>query len=474
MLPFFENNVMMNKILGSVTMINIQSDSRKIKPGDIFVAVKCEVNDGHQYIQDAIARGAAKVVVEQAGNYDVETVVVKNTRVYLNEYLKSHYNQYIEQMHLIGITGTNGKTTTAVLLHDALNLLGEKTAYLGTVGFYIKDKIANLPNTTVDICNIYDMLMQAYEVGCKNVVMEISSHALENGRCETLYFQYALFTNLTQDHLDEHGTMENYAYAKQKLFRQLKSDGLAILNSDDSYYHYFALKENHNITFGFQNANYQIISYNMSHIGTDFTYQVNQKNYKIRTILLGHYNLYNILGVIVLLHLMGISHETIKEIVPQLKPPVGRMDTIQYKSNSIIIDYAHTPDAFANIFQTVKSFQNGNIYTVFGCTGDRDRLKRPIMTQMVAQNSTYFIITNDDPHFEDTNQIVQDMISGLDATNYEICLNRRLAIRKGIDLLHKNDILLLLGKGHEEFMMIQKDAVPFNDKREVLMYLEQK
>ncbi len=455
-------------------MIDIQTDSRKIKLGDTFVAVKCEVNDGHQYIQNAVAAGAKKVVTERDGDYGVETIVVEDTRLYLKEYLKKHYNQYLEQMNLIGITGTNGKTTTAMLLHDALNLLGEKTAYIGTVGFYIRKKISNLPNTTVDICDMYDLFMQAYEAGCKNVVMEISSHALENGRCEMIQFDYALFTNLTQDHLDEHGTMENYALAKQKLFKRLKYDGVAIINNDDSYHNYFLLKENHNITFGFENADYQIISYNMSAVGTDFTYQVDHMEYKVHTLLLGRYNIYNILGMITILNQMQIPHNKIADLLPKLKPPVGRMDTILYKNNSIIIDYAHTPDAFSNLFSTVKEFQKGNIYTIFGCTGDRDRTKRPIMTNMVAEISTYFIITNDDPHFENKNQIVNDMISGLKSDHYEVCLDRRLAIRKGIDLLKKNDILLILGKGHEEFMIIEKEYIPFNDKKEVLAYLEEK
>ncbi len=455
-------------------MIEIQTDSRKIKQGDTFVAVRCEVNDGHQYIEQAIKAGATKVVVEQAGEYGVETIVVEDTRKYLNAYLKEHYGQYIEQMRLIGVTGTNGKTTTAMLLHDALNLLGEKTAYMGTVGFYIRKKICNLPNTTVDICDMYDLFMQAYEAGCKNIVMEMSSHGLENERCETLQFDYAIFTNLTQDHLDEHGTMENYALAKQKLFKRVKSTGFAFVNQDDDYRDYFYLKENSNITFGFGEADYQVISDTMSSSGTEFTYQVKQKKYKIHTILLGRYNIYNILGVIAILHQMQIAPSTISDLVAKLKPPVGRMDTILYQNNSIIIDYAHTPDAFANLFHTMKEFQKGNIYTVFGCTGDRDRNKRSIMTKMVAEISKYFIITNDDPHFEQTTQIVNDMITGLEYDNYEVCLDRKLAIRKGIDLLEKNDILLILGKGHEEFMIIGKERIPFNDKKEVLAYLEEK
>lgn len=455
-------------------MLNIQTDSRKIKPGDTFIAIPCEVNDGHQYIASAVENGATKVIVEKTGKYGVETIVVPSTRKYLNEYLKKNYNHLIEQMNLIGITGTNGKTTSAVLLHDALNLLGHKTAYIGTIGFYMKKKIKTLPNTTMDIYDLYDLLLQAYEAGCKNVVMEISSHALENGRCETLNFDYTVFTNLTQDHLDEHGTMENYAHAKQKLMKQLKPNGTAFINQDDAYRDVFTLKQNHNIFYGFKDSTYQVLEYKLSSKGTQFVYQDQEDSYKIKTRLLGRYNIYNVLVVIAILREMKFSVDLVNTVIPKLKPPVGRMDTVLYGSNSIIIDYAHTPDALENVFKTVQEFKKRNIYVVFGCTGDRDRTKRPIMTRMVGEISQYFIITNDDPHMEDPKQIVQDMIAGYQGDHYEICLDRRLAIRRAIDLLETDDILLILGKGHEEFMIIKREYIPFNDQQEVLNYLEEK
>lgn len=455
-------------------MLNIQSDSRKIKSGDTFIAIKCEINDGHRYIQNAVLNGATKIIAERVGDYGVETQIVEDTRKYLNTYLEEQYNPFLEKMNIIGITGTNGKTTTAVLLHDALNLLGQKTAYIGTNGFYIKEKISNLPNTTVDTCDIYDLFMRAYDAGCKNIVMEVSSHGLESGKCDPLQFDYAIFTNLTQDHLDEHGTMQNYAKAKQKLFKHLRTNGKAIINSDDSYTQYFKLKENHNITFGFQKADYSITSFQMSSEKTTFTYQNKQNNYSLETFLLGRYNIYNVLGVIACLSEMNISTYEIGAVIPKLKSPVGRLETIPYKTNSIIIDYAHTPDALSNIFHTVKEFQKGNIYAVFGCTGNRDRTKRPLMTNIVASNTNYFIITNDDPHFEDTNQIVNDMIEKLEYNHYEVCLDRKLAIQRGIDLLKKNDTLLILGKGHEEIMIIKNQNIPFNDKKEVLAYLQEK
>ena len=451
-------------------MINIQSDSRKIKPGDTFIALRGISSDGHSYIKKAIDLGATKIIAEE-GEYDVETVIVPDTREYLNEYLKEHYNSKINEMNIIAVTGTNGKTTTAKLIHDALNMIGSKTAYIGTIGFYIDKKICNLANTTVDICDTYDLLMQAYDAGCNNVVMEISSHAASMGRVETLNFDYAIFTNLTQDHLDYHKTMGNYALAKQKVFKKLKDTGLAIINSDDKYKEYFLLDENKNVTYGFDDADYQIVDYHMTSDGTKFTYK-HIDNYEIETKLLGKYNVYNLLAVITLLSEFGLKHQMIEEIVTKLEAPVGRMERIKYKNNNIVIDYAHTPDAIENIMLTLNEITEGDTYTVFGCTGNRDRIKRPIMTNIVAQNSKYFIITNDDPHYEDPKEIVDDMIKDLEYTNYEVELDRKEAIIKGINMLKENDILFILGKGHEEVMIVGDQKIPFNDRKVVEEYIE--
>lgn len=453
-------------------MINIQSDSRKIKPGDIFIALRGISSDGHSYIDKAIQNGASKIIAEE-GIYSVETVIVENTRKYLNEYLKENYNDKLNEMNIIAVTGTNGKTTTAKLIHDSLNMIGSKTAYIGTIGFYINEKICNLANTTVDICDTYDLLMQAYDAGCNNVVMEISSHAASMGRVETLEFDYAIFTNLTQDHLDYHKTMGNYALAKQKVFKRLKNNGTAIINNDDRFKEYFLLEENKNVTYGFDDSDYQVVNYNMTSEGTIFTYMHNDNKYEINTKLLGKYNVYNILGLITLLSELGLKYDMIKDIVNKLKAPVGRMEIVKYKSNNIVIDYAHTPDAIEKIMLTLKEITKGDTYTVFGCTGDRDRIKRPIMTDIVAQNSKYFIITNDDPHYEDPKEIVDDMIKEAEFTNYEVELDRKEAIIKGIKLLKENDILFILGKGHEESMIIKDERIPFNDRKIVENYLKE-
>lgn len=449
-------------------MINIQSDSRKIKKGDIFVALKCEVNDGHKYIDKAIENGASKIIAEY-GNYNVDTLIVDDTRKYINSYLEENYNKYLDEMTIIGITGTNGKTTTAYLIYQALNKLGKKTAYIGTIGFYLDKKISDLPNTSVDICDTYNLLIEAYDKGYKTVVLEVSSHALANNRLCTLKFDYGIFTNLTQDHLDFHKTMENYALAKQKLFKMLKKNGKAIINIDDSHHETFMLKENNNITYG-KNGSYSFKNYEDSIKGTTFDLIINDKNYNIKTKLIGKYNVYNLLATISVLNNMNIKIEEIVSLTQELNAPPGRMDTIDYKNNKIIIDYAHTPDAIYNILNAVES--GGKKYVVFGCTGERDRLKRPIMGRLVSEMSDYFIITNDDPHNEDEEKIVNDILEGNDFKNYEICLDRKEAIKKGINLLNENDILFILGKGHEEYI-VGKTKIRHNDKEEVLKILNE-
>ena len=204
-------------------MINIKSDSRKVKPGDIFVALRGINSDGHDYIKSAIANGASKIIASE-GSYSVDTKIVDDTRDYLNKYLYNNYHSIIDEMKIIGITGTNGKTTSAFLLYEALNKLNYKCAYVGTIGFYLDKKVVDLPNTNCDICDMYDMIVTAYDKGYRYIVLEVSSQGVAYGRIETLAFDYAVFTNLTREHLDYHKTMNNYALAKQQLFKQLKMD----------------------------------------------------------------------------------------------------------------------------------------------------------------------------------------------------------------------------------------------------------
>lgn len=453
-------------------MIKIKTDSRKVVDGDTFVALPGISSDGHDYIETAIENGAAKIIA-QHGEYKVPTVIVPDTRVYLNDLLKQEYGYVINDMKIIGITGTNGKTTSCFLTYQILNKLGIKCAYIGTIGFYLKDKVRNLPNTSVDIADLYGLLVEAYENDYKYVCLEVSSQGLSMDRFKTISFDIAAFTNLTQDHLDYHKTMNNYCLAKQQLFKQLKKDGKAIINADDKYKDYYLLKDNNNITFGL-NGDYKIDDLKFTNKYSVLEYSYQNKNYQIKTNLIGEYNIYNLLTAIVICHELGLDLNKINSVLDNLNMPSGRMERIDYNNNLIIVDYAHTPDAISNIIKTIKPICKGNLYVTFGCTGSRDKTKRPIMTNIVLENVTKAIITIDDPHDEDPSDIVKDMLNGITFNNYEVCLDRKKAIHKGINLLKDNDILLILGKGHEEFIIFKDKKIPFNDKKEVLAYIEYK
>lgn len=447
-------------------MVNIKADSRKVVNGDIFVALRGISSDGHDYIDKAIINGASKLIVEQEGNYSIDYEIVPDTRKYLNDYLIENYSSIINSMNIIGITGTNGKTTTAYLLYQSLNKLGIKTAYIGTLGYYLEEgKLMSLPNTSPDICDIYDLMIDSYDKGYKNIVVEASSQGLVRGRLNGIKYNYGIFTNLTQDHLDEHKTMENYALAKKIMFDNLKTEGIAIINYDDPYKNYFTSKNT--IYYGFNGGDFKIDSAKYTNQNTMFTYSYKDKKFNVISQLLGDYNIYNLLSVIVVLKLMNIEEDKITKVIPNLTNPDGRLDIIKYGSNSIIVDYAHTPDAMEKVITTAKLITKGNIYVVFGCTGDRDRTKRPKMMNIVTSNSKYTIVTMDDPHNEDPMHIVEDMLEGNTNNNYEVVLDRGKAIEKGLSLLDEDDTLLILGKGHEEFIIIGDKRIPFNDKRQV-------
>ena len=431
--------------------MNIKDDSRKVNKGDIFVALK-KFHDGHEYVLEAIKNGASKVVVEE-GDYEVETIKVKDTHEYLVNYLYDNYYDKIKNLKLIGMTGTNGKTTTCFLIYQALNKLGIKCAYIGTIGFYLDKKIKSLNNTTPDILEIYELLLECVDNDCEYVVMECSSHALDMHRLDGLQFQYGIFSNLTQDHLDYHKTLENYIKAKQKLFDKVTIKTL--VNSDDKYKDYF-IRDN-TITYGL-NGNYKLSDINLK----ERTFKVNNITYK--TNLIGKHNIYNLLVVIALLSELKLNTKVIEE----LTCPPGRMDIVNFNNNMIVIDYAHTPDAVSKILDSVKELEFNKIITIIGCGGDRDSFKRPIMSKIACDNSDYVIFTNDNPRHENPNNIISDMLHNLDKFNYEIILNREKAIIKGIQMLEKNDILLVLGKGHENYQIINGVKHHFDDKEIVL------
>ena len=442
--------------------MNIKIDSRKIKKGDTFIALRGINDDGHKYVESAIKNGASTVIVEE-GEYGVNTIVVKDTKEYLKEYLENNYYDEIKKLKLIGMTGTNGKTTTCYLIYQALNKVGKKCAFIGTLGFYLTDEKRNLSNTTPNLYEIYELLLECVSKDYEYVVMEVSSQGLSMGRVDTLIFDYVIFSNLTQDHLDYHGTLENYVLEKQKLFK-MTNESIAIINSDDKYKDYFIL-DNKNITYGKTSNDYKISNIKSTIKGSNF--KLNEKEYFTK--LIGDYNIYNIVIVIILLELLEIDN--IDEIIKSLDSPNGRMDIVEYKDNIIIIDYAHTPDAVEKIITNVSKLEHNKIITIVGCGGNRDKTKRPIMGDIATRYSDDVIFTSVNPRDEKPRKILKDIVCKLDKKNYKIIVNREKAIKKSIQILSKNDILLLLGKGHEDYQIIKRKKIPFSDKEKVIKYL---
>jgi len=433
--------------------MNIKDDSRKIKKGDIFIALN-KIHDGHDYIIDAINNGASKVIVEK-GLYSVDTLVVKDTHKYLVNYLKENYYDLIKDINLIGITGTNGKTTTAYLIYQALNNIGIKAAYIGTIGFYIENEYRNLSNTTPDILEIYELLLECKDKNIEYVVMEASSQGLDMERLSGLQFKYGVFTNLTQDHLDYHKTMDEYLNCKLKLFDMVTDK--RFVNVDSEYKDKFINGDT--VTYGFGDSLYKIEDYKISLDGSEFI--VDGITYKTK--LIGLHNLYNLLATIAVINELGFDIDT-----NLLNAPKGRMDVIKKDNNIIVVDYAHTPDAVSKIISSVKELNPNKIITIIGCGGNRDKIKRPIMASIACELSDYSIFTSDNPRDEKLSDILNDMVQLLDKNNYETIENREKAIIKGIQMLENNDILLVLGKGHENYQLIKNIKYDFDDKEIVL------
>ena len=447
-------------------MINLKTDSRKVTKGDTFIAIRNVNRDGHDYIEQAIKNGATKIICEE-GSYPVETIIVEDTRKYLDEYLYENYYPKIKDMNLIGVTGTNGKTTICFLVYQMLKKLGKNPAYIGTIGFYYKDTKKELNNTTPDTDLLYEMLLEAKEAGCDSVVMEVSSHALDKNRIYGLEFDCVAFTNLTQDHLDYHETMENYCAAKKKLFERTRNKKIAVINADDAYAKNFILEENENITISSENGEFTIKNMNFSHTNTEITFTYDEKEYTTSIKMVGRYNAYNFLTALALVHKLGFSVEDILNLTYELSAPNGRMEKIDYKTNSIFIDYAHTPDAVINVLKSAEEYKIGKIITIIGCGGDRDRKKRPIMGRAAEEHSDYVIFTNDNPRTEDETQIMNDILAGLKKENHEVIYDRKKAIRKGVELLSENDILMILGKGHEDYQIIGTEKHHLSDQETV-------
>lgn len=432
------------------------TNSKKIKEGDTFI-----INGrNNQYVSEAISNGAALIVTEGDETYDVDTLKVMSTK----DYLYNVCYPKIKDVTLIGITGTNGKTTTCYLIYQILNQIGVKTAYIGTIGFYYPGNKALLESTTPNLDLLYNLIIEAKDNGCKVVVMEVSSHALKQDRVHGILFDAAGVTNVTKEHLDYHKTMEDYVSSKALLVEKLRGKRVVILNKHDKYYKRFINRKNNNHIIGKDIKIKKVIYDKVNTI-----IKMNEGKFTLN--MVGNFNVYNFLMAYEIVEKLGYDVKPFLNDATGLTEPPGRMQKVTYDSNVIFIDYAHTPDAVLNVLKTVNKLKNEGVITIIGCGGNRDKTKRPVMAKTACSNSDYVIFTSDNPRDEDEKQIIDDMLEGAFG-KYEVIYDRRLAIRKGISLLKENMILMVLGKGHEDYQIIGTKKIHFCDYEEVMRELK--
>lgn len=459
----------------------IEYDSRKIKEGNIFVALEGAVVDGHNYIEQAVKNGATCILVskEVETKFPVEYILVEDLRKNLGIVASKFYDYPQKNLKIIGITGTNGKTTTTYLLESILG--SENVSRIGTVEYKIGDEIIEAPNTTPESLDIVKMCKKSVEKGIKYMIMEVSSHALALGRVDMLEFDVTMFTNLTLDHLDFHKDMEDYFQAKRKLFTMMKKDceNNCVINIDDLYGKRLSFDFG-GIAYGMYNegrAKGKILEFHGD--GQEVEIKIDSFTSKMKLSILGRYNMYNVLGAISVAVLLGIDIETIIEKIKGAKGAPGRYELVNCGQDfGVIVDYCHTGDALENILKSINELKRGRVITVFGCGGDRDASKRPIMGGIAENLSDLAIVTSDNPRTEEPQKIIDDILVGMKKDNHIVILDRDEAISKAIELAEKNDIILLAGKGHETYQILGRKKIHFDDReiarREIIRKKQEK
>lgn len=460
-----------------IDISNITYDSRKVEPNSIFFCIQGFITDGSLYINQAIENGAKVIVVENEINlkYNICIAVVKNCRHALAIASSNFYNNPSKSLKLIGVTGTNGKTTTTFLIGNILKYYGYKVGIIGTIENRIDEQVLKSTRTTPESLELQTLFAQMLNQNVNHVVMEVSSHSLALNRVDGCKFDIGIFTNLTQDHLDFHKTIDNYREAKAKLFKMCKK---GILNIDDMSSKYIASVASCDIiTFSIDNeALFKAENIKLSSKGVSFDVKIDNEYVDFFLPIPGKFNVYNSLSAIAACYIMGIDVNTIKEGLKNIKLISGRCQTIHSsKGFDIIVDYAHTPDGLKNIITTVKEFAKGKTYTIFGCGGDRDKTKRSIMGEIAGNLSDFCIITSDNPRSENPDKIIMDIEAGIAKTNcsYIKIQDRKEAIKYALNIASKDDIIIIAGKGHENYQILKDKTIHFDDVEIVKLLLEE-
>ena len=455
-----------------IVINDIKINSKDVRENDLFVCIKGVTADRHDYVKDAIKNGAVAIVASKKIDVSVPVIYVDDTNKELINIARKFYDYPEEKLDIIGITGTNGKTTVASIIKD---LIGDECGYMGTNGIISKDFDRKIRNTTPDADRLYKYFRNFVDSGCKYLAMEASSEAFYRNRLDSVMFKVGIITNITEDHLNVHKTIENYVASKQEIINHITSDGVLILNSDDKYYTDTKSKANCKVlTFG-KNADLEIVSVSEFINKTDITLKYQDKLYMLTSPLLGEFNVYNLCAAILALLSLDYSIEDIISRINQIHNPKGRMEFLKYRDDyNIIIDYAHTPDAFKKIYEFLNKVKKGKIITVTGSAGGREHEKRKEMGKLVLDNSDYCIFTTDDPRNEDVNEIIDELIGDSKKTNYERIIDRSEAIKKAIELSSKDDIILIAGKGDDDYMAVGDEYLPYKDENVVISYFQAK
>ena len=465
---------------GEAGIRGLDYDSRRIEPAFLFVAMKGESTDGNKYIDQAIARGAVAVVTDspaEAPRKDVAWVLVPHGRRALAKISANFYKRPAERIRITGVTGTNGKTTTTFILEAVLQAAGRKNALVGTVEYHLPGKVLPAPHTTPESLELNQLLNEALGVGATEAVMEVSSHALEQQRVYGIPFDVAVFTNLTRDHLDYHGTFEKYFAAKRILFEGCGTEPprAAVINTDDEYGRQllkFSKKQGTEaFSYGLAAGDFRADRLEATASGNRFDLVTPSGPIAIFSPLIGQVNIYNVLAACGAAYARGCKAEQIAKGIEQMQRVPGRFERVdEGQPFAVVVDYAHTDDALKNLTRVAREFASrggakGKVITVFGCGGDRDRTKRPLMGEAAGKGSDFVVVTSDNPRSEDPLNIINDSLAGLQrsGTRYTAEADRRKAIALALSEAHGGDIVLIAGKGHEKTQTTREGVFPFDD-----------
>ncbi len=471
-------NIPVQAIRGSkdVDITGLCSNSKLVAPGNLFIAKKGLTHDGARFIPDAVAAGASAILTDLYDPFFPNVVQIIHPDVAEAEALiaKEYYGHPSKRLFLVGITGTNGKTTTSYLIRHLFEKLGERCGLIGTIEWIVGQQVYPSGKTTPDILQNYKLFHEMVSMGCQDCVMEVSSHALEQGRVRSVEFDVAVFTNLTQDHLDYHKTMQDYAAAKSKLFSSLNVEGekpyakTAVINADSAYAGQMAAAcKTAVLTYGIeQPADLNASSIRLTASGMEFEISYLSGKYLFRSSLIGRFNVYNLLAAVGVGLARGHEIEEILHFLGTFGKVPGRLERVPNdKGLNIFVDYAHTDDALSNVLTTLREFKKGKLITVFGCGGNRDMAKRPKMGAVAEKFSDLTIITSDNPRNEEPEEIIRHILVGFQNPRYAmVVIDRKEAIQRAIKIAESEDIVLIAGKGHETHQVFSQQTIDFDDR----------